>query len=37
VEDIITGSFAFLAQDKDDPSDAVSVTGVCNQIPLVEE
>jgi len=35
--DTITGSFVFVAHDKDDPSMVVSVTGVFNQIPLVEE
>ena len=35
--DTITGSFAFVAHDKDDPSQVVTVSGVFNQIPLVEE
>jgi len=35
--DTITGSFVFVAHDKDDPSQVVAVTGVFNQIPLVEE
>ena len=37
VDDTITGSFAFVAHDGDDPSRVVVVTGVFNQIPLVEE
>ena len=35
--DTITGSFVFVAHDKDDPSQIVTVTGVFNQIPLAEE
>jgi len=35
--DTITGSFVFVAHDKDDPSQVVTVTGVFNQIPLAEE
>lgn len=37
VSDTITGSFAFVAHDKDDPSQVVTVTGVFNGIPLVEK
>jgi len=33
----ITGSFVFVAHDKDDPSQVVTVAGVFNQIPLVDE
>jgi len=35
--DTITGSFTFVAHDKDDPSQVVAVTGVFNLIPLAEE
>ena len=35
--DTITGSFVFVAHGKDDPSRVVTVNGVFNQIPLVEE
>ena len=35
--DTITGSFVFVAHDKDDPSRVVTVTGAFNQIPLSEK
>jgi hypothetical protein len=36
VDDTITGSFIFVAHDKDDPSQVVTVSGAFNQIPLEE-
>ena len=37
VGDTITGSFVFAAHDGDDPTRMIAVTGVFNQIPLVEK
>lgn len=37
VNDTITGSFAFEAHSKDDPTKVVSISGVFNSIPLVEK
>ncbi len=37
VDDKITGSFAFVAHDQDDPTQVVTVSGVFNAIPLVEK
>jgi len=36
VDDTITGSFTFVAHERDDPSQVVTVSGVFRQIPLEE-